>query len=114
MKKARKKNTRTKVLIGNIATGTIFIGDIGFMGANSQDYPEGIPADPANPFKDTDSFLASFPSDSNLELPGSFNGDLPGRGVIVHSNMLNGKYTVKKKLDKATGKLLEIKVRFHE
>lgn len=112
MKKARK--SKKQVLTGFIQTGTIFIGDIGYMAANSQDYPEGIPADPTNPFKDLDTFLASTPTDTNLELPGSFNGDLPGRGVIVQTNMLNGKYIVTKKLDKETGKLLEVKVRFHE
>lgn len=111
MKKTRKKN----VLKGFIQSGVLFIGDAGYMAGNPQDYPEGIvPVDLTNPFKDFDTYLAQNQADHNLELPGSFNGDLMGRGVAVHTNILSGQYTITKKLCKETGKLLEIKVKFRE
>lgn len=111
----RKPRKKKQELKGNIQSGAIFIGDIGYMADNSQNYPDGIiTPDPTNPFKDLDTFLEHTQNDANLDLPGSFNGDLPGRGVVIHTNMLNGSYTVKKRFDKVTGKLLEVKVRFKE
>lgn len=110
MKKTRKKK---QVLKGLVQSGTIFIGDAAYMADNPQKYPEGIvPADLLNPFKDFDSYQAEHPEDHNLELPGSFNGDLPGRGVTIQTNLLSGSYTVTKRMCKETGKLLEIKIKF--
>jgi hypothetical protein len=102
-------------LKGQITTGTIFIGDAGFFADNPQKYPEGIiPNDPTNPFKDWDKFSATHENDCNLDLPGSFNGDLPGRGVVIQTNMLNGSYSVEKENCPMTGKLLSIKVIFRD
>lgn len=114
MIKKRKTRKKKQVLKGFIQSGTIFIGDIGYMAGDNSQSAEPIQSDPLNPFKDLDTFLEQTPTDTNLELPGSFNGDLPGRGVVLHTGMLNGSYTVKKRFDKVTGKLLEVKVRFHD
>lgn len=108
-------NKKPEGLRGIINTGTIFIGDTGYFAANSQDYHEGIiEDDPTNPFKDWDKFHASHQNDCALELPGSFNGDLPGRGVVIQTNMLSGSYSVEKEECPNTGKLLSIKVVFRE
>lgn len=112
----KKKRKSKKVgLKGYIQTGTIFIGDTGYMRGNPQDYASGVvPEDGTNPFKNPEAAIHEVEGDYNLELPGSFNGDLPGRGVVIQTNMFSGKYTVTKRLCKETGKLLEVKVRFHE
>lgn len=111
----RKPRKKKQELKGNIHTGVIFIGDAGYMADNPQNHEAGIiPDDPTNPFRDIDKYLGQHQSDHNLELPGSFNGDLLGRGVAIHTNMFNGNYTVTKKICKQTGKLLELKVKFHE
>lgn len=113
MKKTRK--SKKVELKGFNQTGKLFIGDVGYMKANPQEFEYGIvPEDRSNPFKNPDSALHEQEGDYNLELPGSFNGDLPGRGVVLQTNMFGGKYTVTKKLCKETGKLLEVKVRFHD
>lgn len=109
------KRKKKKELKGFIQTGTIFIGDAGYMAGNSQDFEAGIiPPDASNPFKDWDAFVSTHQEDGNLELPGSFNGDLPGRGVIIQTNMFSGSYTVKKRLCKETGKVLSITVKFND
>jgi hypothetical protein len=110
----KRKSKKKQELKGFIQTGTIFIGDVGYMADSNHRSAEPIEPDPLNPFKDLDQYLEANQADHNLELPGSFNGDLPGRGVVIHTHMLNGKYTVKKKLCKVTGKILEVKVRFHD
>ena len=111
MKKPRKKKQELK---GMLQSGLLFIGDAGYMADGHHHSAEGIATDPLNPFKDLDRFLAQNPSDANLELHGSYNGDLPGRGIAIHTNLLSGSYTVTKKLDKVTGKLLELKIKFKE
>jgi hypothetical protein len=112
MKKARK--SKKVVLKGFLQTGTIFIGDVGYMADGNHHSAEPIAPDPLNPFKDLDTFLAETTGDKNIDLPGSYNGDLPGRGVVIQTNMFSGKYVVTKRICKVTGKLLEIKVKFHE
>lgn len=113
MKKTRK--SKKLQLKGNIATGALVIGDIGYFAANPQDYEGGvIPTDPANPFKDGDKALGQFQQDKNLELPGSVNGDLLGRGVVINTNMLSGAYTVKKQVCKITGKLKSVRIVFKD
>lgn len=111
MKKTRKKK---QVLKGFIQSGVIFIGDAGYMAGDNSQSAEPIQPDPLNPFKDMDRYLGQNQQDHNLELPGSFNGDLPGRGVAIHTNMFGGSYTVTKRICKTTGKLLEVKVKFKE
>ena len=102
-------------LKGYINTGTLFIGDAGYMAQDPQTYPNGvILPDPSNPFNDWDKFTATHENDSNLELPGSFNGDLPGRGVVIQTNMLSGGYKVEKVVCPQTGKLMSLWVIFND
>lgn len=111
----RKYRKKKQPLHGFIQSGVIFIGDAGYMADNPQNHENGvIPVDPTNPFRDLDKYLGEHQNDHTLELPGSFQGDLLGRGVAVHTNMFSGKYTVTKKICKVTGKLLELKVKFSE
>jgi hypothetical protein len=87
-------------LKGKLNSGSIFIGDASYFGDDPQKYPEGIiPNDPANPFKDWNKFSETHQEDCNLELPGSFNGDLLGRGVVIQTHMFNGSYSVEKEVD---------------
>ena len=106
---AKPKKTQLK---GNIHSGVLFIGDIGYMAGDLSQVIEITP-DPLNPFKDPDTFLAKYPTDSNLELPGTVQG-LTGPGTIIHTNMFNGSYMVKKKVDKVTGKIKSITVTFKD
>lgn len=107
--------TERNKLTGNIHTGALFIGDAGYFADNPQNYEAGIVKhDPTNPFKDWDKFTATTENDCTVDLPGSFNGDLPGRGVVIQTNMLGGSYSVEKEVCPSSGKLLSVKVVFHE
>ena len=111
-KRATKKKKQLK---GIINSGSIFIGDARFFSGDPQNYPEGIiENDPTNPFKDWDNVAATYEEDVNVDLPGSFNGDLPGRGVVIQTNMMSGSYIVKKYVDKVTGRLKKVTLTFKD
>lgn len=114
-KKTRKSKKKNK-LQGYIQSGMLFIGDPIYMGANPQEFPEGvIQADPTNPFKDFNDFTEkNMGQDQNLELPDSYRDNPIGRGSVVQVNILNGRYEVSKKFDKKTGKLKSITVKLYE
>lgn len=113
--KQRKPRKKKKQLKGNVNTGTIFIGDASYFGADAQKFSEGIILEsPDNPFKDWEKVQPQYSNDSNLEFPGSVNGDLPGRGVVIQTNMLGGSFTVHRRMDKKTGKLKSLTVKFKE
>lgn len=102
-------------LRGIVNTGMIFIGDAGFFADDPQKHDEGIiENDPTNPFKDWDRFRATHENDCALDLPGSFNGDLPGRGVVIQTHMMGGTYAIEKEVCPSSGKLLSLKVVFRD
>lgn len=115
---ARKKPGRKKKqeLEGFIQSGMLFIGDPQYMAANPQDFNAGlIPEDGTNPFKDFNQFTEKNAGlDENLLIPDSYRDNPIGRGCIVQLQQLGGKYTVKKKVDKATGKVTAITIKLYE
>lgn len=89
-------------LQGFIQSGIIYIGDPVYMSGDKRGGP--IEPDPTNPFKDWDAFLAESEAESrNLPLPGAFEPDTHGRGVVLHTGLLNGKYEVVVERDPSTG-----------
>jgi hypothetical protein len=97
--KTKKKSTE---LEGNIHSGLIFIGDCQFFAGSpvieldpSTGKPVDVtPIDPLNPFNTIDrSFSLAESGDANLEI-GPY---IPGRGVLLNTNLQSGKYIVKKK-----------------
>lgn len=113
---ARKKRKKKDKLSGYIQSGTLFIGDPIYMGANPQNFEFGvIPEDSTNPFKDFNKFQEELAGqDKNLELPDSYRDNPIGRGCVVQLQQLNGKYTITKRIDKATGKVKSITIKLHE
>ena len=97
--KARK--SKKKELHGFLQSGYLFIGDPSFMrGDLAQE--DVIAEDPSNPFKDWDNVSDLLGDESNIDMPGSVNGDLPGRGVAIQTHKISGRYVVKKSIDKKT------------
>lgn len=115
---ARKKKGRKKKqeLEGFIQSGMLFIGDPQYMGANPQDFEGGIiPSDASNPFKDFNTFSEENSGlDQNLLLPDSYRDNPIGRGCVVQLQQLGGKYQIKKKVDKVTGKVKSITIKLYE
>lgn len=111
--KGRKKKQQ---LEGFIQSGILFIGDPQYMAANPQDFEAGlIPADGTNPFKDFNSFSEkNGGKDENLLLPDSYRDNPIGRGCVVQLQQLGGKYQIKKKIDKKTGKVVSITIKLYE
>lgn len=112
----RKKRKKKQQLEGYIQSGMLFIGDPIYMGANPQDFEGGIvPSDSTNPFKDFDTFTSQNAGlDQNLELPDSYRDNPIGRGCVVQVQQLSGTYIIKKKIDKATGKIKSITIKLNE
>lgn len=112
----KKKRKKKQELEGYIQSGMLFIGDPIYMGANPQDFPDGvIPTDSTNPFKDFGEFTEQNAGlDQNLHLPDSYRDDPIGRGCVVQLQQLNGKYQIKKKIDKVTGKVKSITIKLYE
>lgn len=101
-------------LKGYLQSGIIFIGDPLFMTQDQAQNPTGvIEPDPLNPFKNWDEFLSKHVEDSNMDFPGSVNGDLPGRGIVVQTHKQSGQYTIERETDPATGELI-IKIRIRD
>lgn len=113
---ARKKRKKKQQLEGYIQSGSLFIGDPIYMGANPQDYEFGIiPEDSSNPFKDFNKFQEQGAGlDQNLHLPDSFRDDPIGRGCVVQLQQVNGTYKVTKRIDKKTGKIKSITIKLYE
>jgi len=105
MKKTKKKKEELR---GLIHSGLLFIGDPSYMQGSAQESEAGIVPDALNPFKNWDEFTHSIgEGDVNMEAPGAFE---PGRGVVVQTHILGGRYKVKKVTDKTTGKLKKVVV----
>jgi hypothetical protein len=115
---ARKKRGRKKKqqLEGFIQSGMLFIGDPQYMAANPQDFEGGvIPEDGTNPFKDFNTFSEkNYGQDVNLHLPDSYRDNPIGRGCVVQLQQLSGKYQIKKRIDKKTGKVKAITIKLYE
>jgi hypothetical protein len=115
---ARKKKGRKKKeqLEGFIQSGMLFIGDPQYMAANPQDFEGGIvPEDSTNPFKNFDTFHEKVGGlDTNLLLPDSYRDNPIGRGCVVQLQQLGGRYEIKKKVDKVTGKVKAITIKLYE
>lgn len=112
----KKRKKKTDKLTGYVQSGTLFIGDPIYMGANPQDFEFGvIPEDSTNPFKDFNKFQENLAGkDKNLELPDSYRDNPIGRGCVVQIQQVNGTYEVKKKFDKTTGKLKSITIKIND
>lgn len=112
----KRKNKKKQELAGYIQSGTIFIGDPIYMGANPQSFEFGvIPEDVTNPFKDFNKFQEELAGqDKNLLLPDSYRDNPTGRGCVVQLTQTNGTYKVSKRFDKVTGKLKSITIKLNE
>lgn len=114
-KKTRKK--KKQPLEGFIQSGVLFIGDPLYMsGDMSQpDAEENADKDQTNPFKNWGKFSDELAGlDKNLELPDSYRDNPIGRGCIVQLQQHGGKFQIKKKLDKVTGKVIAITIKLYE
>lgn len=115
-RKKRGPKKKKQALEGYIQSGMLFIGDPIYMGANPQFFEFGvIPEDSTNPFKDFNQFTEKNGGlDQNLELPDSYRDNPIGRGCVVQTQLLSGTYEIKKKIDKATGKVKSITIKLKE
>lgn len=113
---AKKKRKKKEKLEGYIQSGTLFIGDPIYMGANPQEFPYGeIPADSTNPFKDFNKFQEENAGlDQNLLLPDSYRDNPIGRGCVIQLQQVSGTYKVTKRIDKVTGKVKSITIKLYE
>lgn len=113
---AKKRRKKKQALEGYIQSGSLFIGDPIYMGANPQNYEFGvIPEDSTNPFKDFDKFQEqNGGQDQNLLFPDSYRDNPIGRGCVVQLQQVSGTYKVTKKVDKKTGKLKSITIKINE
>lgn len=112
----QRKSKKKPQLEGIIQSGVLFIGDPIYMGANPQDFPGGvIPEDSCNPFHDYSEYLAKNGGvDENLLLPDSYRDHPIGRGCAVQLQQVSGRYVIKKKVDKVTGKVKSITIKLYE
>lgn len=115
-KKSKRGRKKKQELEGIVQSGMLFIGDPIYMGANPQTFEGGlIPEDGTNPFKDFGAFTEKNGGyDENLLLPDSYRDNPIGRGCVVQLQQLGGKFQIKKKIDKVTGKVLSITIKLHE
>lgn len=114
--KKTRGHKKKQQLEGIVHSGMLFIGDPIYMGANPQDFPNGvIPEDGTNPFKDFGAFTEkNAGQDENLLLPDSYRDNPIGRGCVLQLQQLGGKFQVTKKLDKVTGKVKAITIKLYE
>lgn len=108
-----KKKKNKQQLQGFTPSGTLFIGDPIYMGADlsKPGAEEDAATDSTNPFKNFPSFVSSLEGkDQNLLLPDSYRDDPVGRGCVVQLQRQGGKFQVKKKVCKETGKLKSITI----
>ncbi len=113
MKKTRKSKKPTPAK-GFIQSGILFIGDPVYMSGSLATPGSEAAIDPLNPFLNWGMFTDSLnDQDLSLPFPGAIEEGSTGRGIAVQTNRLSGSYTLQKKFDEA-GKLLEIKVKFHD
>lgn len=117
MAKRTKKVKVDKTLRGNLPSGSIFIGDpLYFAGDMSQPGAEEDAAkDSTNPFKNWNNFNAfDNAQEVNLPVPFSIFEGTVGRGCVIQTPYVEGKFQLKKKLCKETGKVLEIRIIFKD
>lgn len=109
----KKRKNKKHPLQGFTPSGTLFIGDPIYMGADlsKPGAEEDAAADVTNPFKNFPSFVETLAGqDQNLLLPDSYRDDPVGRGCVVQLQRQGGKFQVKKKVCKETGKLKSITI----
>jgi hypothetical protein len=89
---------------GYIASGSLFIGDPTYLSGKF----EG-----ANPFADMDQFLEQKGTEDFYNL--GWDVSNIGRGIILDTpGYLSGKYIVKRKINKLTGKIEKISITFKD
>jgi len=114
MKKTRKKANKG----GRIISGTLFIGDPVFMSAPSEmqldangELINAVEPDKYNPFKRREDLIDKLHETGDLEL--EVDQDYPGRGcLLVVNGLWDGKFTVKKSIDKTSGKIKKVTIEF--
>lgn len=113
---ATKRRRKKLPLKGKISSGLIFIGDPSYLSGPSNmalnelgEVTNTIPLDPYNPFRREEDVLDKVRISGDTEL--EIIPHLTGRGtVLVTNGIQEGSFEVKKKYDKISGKLLEIKL----
>ena len=117
MTKKKTKKQKPLPLQGFTPSGTLFIGDPIYMGADLSQpgAEEDAAADVTNPFKNFPHFVDQLAGiDQNLMLPDSYRDVPVGRGCVVQLQRMGGGFKVKKKIDKATGRLKSITIILEE
>lgn len=104
----------TDKLKGFLQSGLLFIGDPAYMSGDTR--PEvRLPEEELNPFINWDNFTNSIGGeDANLAFPGALNEQSTGRGCVVQTGRLSGRYELIKEFCPSTGKLLELRIKFHD
>lgn len=113
---ATKRKKKKPSLSGKISSGLIFIGDPSYLSGPSNialnelgEAINTVPIDPYNPFRREEDVLDKVRTSGDTEL--EIIPHLTGRGtVLVTNGIQEGSFEVKKKYDKTSGKLLEIKL----
>ena len=98
-------------LEGYIGSGLIFIGDPGYMAGDLSEKGSEAILDPYNPFRDFENFLDQLgETDKNMLFPDS---DQKGRGVVLHTNRITGKFSIQKEYDES-GRLRRVIMDFKD
>lgn len=117
MAKRTKKPKIDKTLRGRLPSGCIFIGDPSYFGGdmNLPGAEQDAEQDGTNPFKNWGNFtVLDQVQELNLPLPFSSIEGTVGRGCVIQTPYVEGKFTLKKKICKETGKVLEIRIIFKD
>lgn len=95
-------------LRGDIGSGMLFIGDPCYLAGDLSKKGSEAVYDPYRPFEDFEVLVDMVEGkDSMMNYSGS---DQVGRGVFVNLSAPSGRYNVKKKIDKESGKVTEITI----
>lgn len=95
---------------GFISSGLLYIGDPSYLAGDlSQPGSEQL-IDPYNPFRNWERFTSTLPADQDLNLTFNENPANYGRGIVLHTGILSGSYTIEKILDDV-GNLIEVRIK---
>ena len=114
MTSKRSKSKKKTSLHGRISSGMIFIGDPSFLSGPSDmalnekgEVQNNTPIDPFNPFRRSEDLLDKVLESGDTEV--ELLPFVPGRGAVILTNGIQeGSYTVKKKIDKISGKVTRL------